>query len=351
MDKLINVDNPKPRPNDIKLLEAALDAATRGVGLHGKALLKGPEGEKDRRADGWVRLTRGGWKMDFAVEIKAGLRPDALGPIVHRLAPQKAHALLVADHVTPPMADTLRAEGIQFLDTAGNAYIEQPGMFVWVKGERPEHRFHNPRERGRAFAPTGLQVLLTLLCRPELVDRPYREIALVAGVAHGTVGWVMPELEPLGFITTLAGKRRLFNARDLLKRWAEAYLRALRPKLLLGRYRADNLDWWQGVQPRDYGYALGGEAAAGRITNYLRPGTIAMYGDKIEPRFLVDQRLRNDPDGQVEILRRFWNFDLDAELAPLPVIYADLIRTGDARCLETAELIEERFLVGLESSR
>lgn len=346
----MNVDNPELRLRDTKLLDAAFDAATRGIGLHGKALPKRPAA-KDRWGDAGVRLALGAWKKDFVAEIKAGLRPGALGAIMHRLAPYKDRALLVADHVTPPMADTLRAEGIQFLDTAGNAYLEQPGVFVWVKGERPERPFHNPRDRGRAFAPTGLQVLLTLLCKPELADRPYREIAIVAGVAHGTVGWVMPELEPMGFITTLAGKRRLFNAGELLKRWTEAYLRALRPKLVLGRYHADNLAWWNTVKPRAYGYTLGGEAAAGRITNYLRPGTIAMYGDKIEPRFLIDHKLRNDRNGEVEILRRFWNFDPDAELAPLPVIYADLIRTGDARCIETAQQIEEKFLAGLESSR
>ena len=227
--------------------------------------MRGPI-DGDRWADARVRLALGEWRQDFDVEIKAGLRPAALGIIAHRLAPQKGRALLVADHVTPPMADTLRAQGIQFLDTAGNGYLEQPEVFVWVKGERPEHTFRNPRGRGRAFAPTGLRVLLTLLCKPELVNRPYREIAIAAGVAHGTVGWVMPELEPLGFIATLAGKRRLVNAGELLKRWTEAYLRALRPRLVLGRYHADNLAWWNTVAPLTYGYTLGGEAAAGRIT-------------------------------------------------------------------------------------
>ena len=31
--------------------------------------------------------------------------------------------------------------------------------------------------------------------------------------------------------------------RALLKQWVEAYIRTLRPKLLLGRYRAETLDW------------------------------------------------------------------------------------------------------------
>jgi len=33
--------------------------------------------------------------------------------------------LLVTDYVTPPIADTLRARRVAFLDTAGNAYLPQ----------------------------------------------------------------------------------------------------------------------------------------------------------------------------------------------------------------------------------
>lgn len=219
-----------------------------------------------------------------------------------------------------------------------------------MTGERPEHRLADPRTRGRAFAPTGLKVLLTLLCHPELIDRPYRDIAAVAGVAHGTVGWIIPELEVLGFIGKIKGKRRLLNPGTLLGQWADAYLRVLRHRLRLGVYYAPTLDWWKTVQPRKYGLTLGGEAAAARITDYLRPATVTLYGAKAEPRFLVDYQLRPKGVCEVEILRRFWNFDEDAELAPLPIIYADLVRAGDARCLETAELIREEFIARLQRS-
>lgn len=349
MDKRRIVDKRPARPADQALLQKVLEAAQRRFGLQGKAFVQQPQGP-DEWADARIRLALGDWQQDFLVEMKVGLRPANLGPIMHRLAQQKTQALLVADHITPPMAETLRAQNLQFLDAAGNAYLKQPGVFVWVTGERAEHRLADPRTRGRAFAPTGLKVLLTLLCHPELVDRPYREIAAVAGVAHGTVGWIMPELEPLGFIGKIKGKRRLLNAGTLLEQWAEAYLRVLRHRLRLGLYYAPTLDWWDKVEPRKYGLTLGGEAAAARITDYLRPATVTMYGAKAEPRFLVDYQLRPKGVHEVEVLRRFWNFDEDAELAPLPIIYADLVRTGDARCLETAELIQEKFIARLQQS-
>jgi len=110
--------------------------------------------------------------------------------------------------------------------------------------------------------------------------------------------------------------------------------------LLIGRFHTDQLDWHKTLDPGKYGYLLGGEPAAARLTQHLRPGTITLYGPKVEPRFLLDQRLRPDPQGKVEILRRFWKFnDVPQLLTPLPLIYADLVAIGDARCLETAKLI------------
>jgi hypothetical protein len=59
---------------------------------------------------------------------------------------------------------------------------------------------------------------------------------------------------------------------------------------------------------------------------------------------IVDFRLSRDPHGDVEILKRFWSFDAEVCAAPIPLIYADLIRIYDARCIETAQMIYEQFV-------
>ena len=47
----------------------------------------------------------------------------------------------------------------------------------------------------------------------------------------------------------------------------------------------------------------------------------------------------------MEIYRRFWTFaGDDPTLAPEPLVYADLMATGDGRCMETAKLIFERIV-------
>ena len=298
-----------------------------------------------QRIDALVRIGRGKAAVTYAAEVKRGLRPATLGPILHQFDRLKTRPLLVADYVTPPMAKTLKDRGVAFLDAAGNGYIDQPPLFVWVKGERlPEAPVAGPRT-GRSFQASGLKVLFALLCHPEWAERPYREIGHLAGVAHGTVGWVMAELPKLGFVVTIDGRRHLLQRELLLRQWVEAYARTLRPKLVLGRYRTVLDQWWTEFDPQQYGLVLGGEPAADRLTRYLRPGTVTVYGAKPEPRFLLDFRMRADARGPVEVLKRFWNFEgEDAALAPVPLVYADLVATGDGRCLETANLLHERIV-------
>ena len=292
------------------------------------------------RVDAIVRVRHGGQEIRYAAEVKLGLRPATIGAVINQLEHLGQPALLVTDYLTPTLADVLKERNIAFLDAAGNAYLNHPPLFVWVKGEKLTQTLPTANVTARTFNPSGLQVLFPLLCNPNWTNHPYREIAKLAGVAHGTVGWVLAELPKLGFMAEVGGKRRLLQPERLLQQWVEAYARTLRPKLLLGRFHTDTLDWHRTIDPGKYGFLLGGEPAAARLTDHLRPGIVTLYGPKLEPRLLLDQRLRADPKGNVEILRRFWKFDNEEPLiVPLPLVYADLLAIGDARCLETAKLL------------
>lgn len=330
------------------LLRDAVEAA-RALGLD-LAVARVEPRVGDRRADALLRLRVDGQEMQFLAEVKRDLRPATLGAALLQLEGLGEQGLLVTSYVTPTLADELRARGVAFLDAAGNAYVNRPPVLVWVKGQRPQAKPAAPPTAGRAFRATGLKVMFALLCRPDLVEHPYREIARLAGVAHGTVGVVMEELIQAGFVVDLdrAG-RRLRDPRRLLDAWVEAYARTLRPKLLLGRYRAPAADWWQDVDPAGYQAQFGAEPAAARLDNYLRPGVVTLYAEEVPARLLADHRLRTDPAGDVEIRRRFWTFDHPwkyPDLVPPVLIYADLLAIGDARCMEAAKRVYGQHLAG-----
>lgn len=336
----------KQLPNcDHDLLHAAL-AAVQCPGLHWTVMGQG-HAVADTGADTALQLRFGDHEVRYAVEMKRGLRRATLGAALHHMAGYGANALLVADYITPQMADELRARDVQFIDTAGNAYLREPPLYVWVKGQRPPEELMPRARGGRVFQATGLQVLFTLLCKPQAANLPYREIAALAGVAHGTVGWVMAELPNLGFVTTVNKQRRLVDAERLLKQWVVAYAQTLRPKLLFARYAANDLDWAQTIDAAHYGMLIGGEPAAAQLTHHLRPGTATFYAKKVDRQLLIDQRLQPNRDGNVEVLRRFWDFDGDTPgMVPRLLVYADLLAIGDTRCLEIAQELVADVVAG-----
>ena len=323
--------------------ELLAHAMTAGEALGVRWKLKTQHANEN--ADALLLATYGQHEVLYRAKVKPRLRQETLGVVLHQMKELGENALLVIEYAAPPLAETLRERGIAFIDTAGNAYLAAPHFLIWVKGQRPAVLPETTGPTGRAFTATGLQVLFALLCHPEWINRPYREIAKDAGVAHGTVGWVMAELPALGFAAKINGKRHLTQGAQLLRQWVEAYARTLRPKLVLARYRAERLDWVTPELARQYDMALGGEPAGAYLTQHLRPATATFYGAKAAPRMILDQRLRADPNGNVELLRRFWTFEDDRPgLVPELLVYADLLALGDARCLETAELLHDRIV-------
>jgi hypothetical protein len=331
----------KERGTDI--LDRAIEALAKATDIKievGHYLHKSPE------YDATGTLTVDGNKIPLA--IKLTVRPTPAMVMLTRLKQTHEQTLIVADYVNPIMAERLKAEDIWFLDTAGNAYIKQRPLFIYIKGNKPVEK-PATRTLSRAFQPTGLKVIYALLCNPELVNAPYREIAQIAGVALGTIGWVITDLTQLGHIVDMGNRgRRLKGRRKLLERWITAYPEILRPKLEIGRYKAQNPDWWQTTPLTKLQAYWGGEVAADKLTNYLKPEIITLYiQEKQAIKLILTNKLRKDPVGDIELLKIFWDVDNEFnnnQLVNSILIYADLMATGDPRNIETAEIIYEQEL-------
>jgi hypothetical protein len=301
--------------------------------------------------DTLIRIACQDMEWHFAAEVKHILTPAMIGAAVEQLR-RHAKDILVTRYVTPQAAEMLKETGTQFLDTAGNAYLNEPPLFIFIKGNKPPEGTTD-KPPIRAFRPTGLQVVFALICNPDLVKAQYREIAQAAEVALGTVGWVMRDLRQMGNLIEMGKRgRRLIHKEKLLARWATAYPEQLRPKKLLGTFKAVNTDWWKETElpgPETY---WGGEIAAAKLTQHLKPQTATIYTRELKVLFewLIKNRIRQDPDGNIEILRKFWKFEPDWEYPDLthPVlIYADLLATADARNIETAKIIYDKEIARL----
>jgi len=300
-----------------------------------------------RRVDAIGHLNIDGTNVLLAIEIKTSLTKPTLGAIAHQLQQCHEHGLLVTEYVNPVMAQHLKELDVFFIDTVGNAYLNLPPVLVYIRGNKPE-KPASTANKTRAFQPTGLKVLFALLCNPELVNAPYRDIAYAANVALGTVGWVINDLKGLGYIAELGKGRRVIRGRQkLLDRWATMYPEQLRPKLVIGRYTVRDKAWWKQAALHNFHAYWGGEVAAAKITKYLKPEQITIYVREQAARLQLEFGMKKDPDGEIELLTAFWDkqcdFD-DKDVAPTLLTYADLLTTGDQRNIDTATIIYGQYL-------
>ncbi len=336
-----NVRQPE---REVRILGDALEALTRATGMKAKVMQLQPQKEGRQQPDAEFVLENAGKRTHYLVEIKPVDRTITLNQVKQQLLQYKKPGMLVTPYLTIELADYCRKIGLQFIDTAGNAYLHGPGLYVQVKGERLtrlDRRTYDQREKGAGTA-TALRVVFALLCKPRLLNAPYREIVKAAGVALGAVGWVFFDLERRGLTV---GKRkegrRVIDQTRLINEWITNYTVKLRPKLNARRFKATNLNLLKDVPMRDYGAVWGGEVAGDQLTGNREPNAYTIYVPGNPTKFIIDTRLRADPKGDVELLEKFWNFELDApyptNLAPPLLVYADLMATTDPRNHDTAK--------------
>jgi hypothetical protein len=330
----------------MEILDAAKLAFEETIGCKMQIMETTPEGDKQPDAVLQINTPEAKAKKFFA-EIKATITKATLGYTAERMRRFENPAILVTRHVTPQMAERLKIMEIAFIDMAGNGYINDPPIFIYVTGNK---RRDIPAKHitGRAFRPTGLKVVFALLCQPELVTAPYRDIVKATRVAQGTVGWVIYDLKQQNYLVD-RGKhgRKLVNGAKLLDTWVEMYARELRPRLFINKFKTKKTDWWKNIDWRQITARLGAEPAAAVLTDYLKPETITVYVPEAINQFLLTHYLEKDPNGNVELFQKFWDFDYPWDykgIAPPLLVYADLMATGNDRNIETARIIHDKFI-------
>ena len=288
----------------------------------------------------------------YTAEVKAWAQHAPLGPIMEMIK-RYPRGVLIADYINPTMAEKLKAANVQFIDTAGNAFIKTDFYHVEIKGNRrAEFEEGNIKPRKlRAFTAAGLKVTYVFIRRPELIAAPYRDIADLAGVALGTVQNVIADLAEAGYLLVYENDRRLTRWEEVLRTWVERYPATLRPKLHMGVYAADDPNWWQHFDLEPFGAMWGGEVAAAHYTGYLTPATATIYVQKgVHLRLIAAGRLRKIalPLGEpatVELLTPFWHLEEKDRNYVHPILtYADLLATDEARNMDTAKKLYETHI-------
>lgn len=320
---------------------------------------------RDRKWDGEVTIKTKGGTYHYLFEVKAHLRPQAIHHLLIRANADRkkwgkaTELLLLADYINPLLAGQLKRAGVNFIDTAGNLFLNrEPELYLYVEGKKPP--VSQKDKPTRLFQPSGLTLLFGLLIDPGSVNLPYRHLASENGVALGTVGWVKRDLKEQGYLEP-TGKDHfhLIRRKELLDRWVQGYASRLRPKLFIGEYRDLSNDFDRTVKifsqhalEQRMSWCVTGGFGADEMIHHYQGNTLTLFVEFWRHNESL-KALKWLPvsGGPITILKSFSPlvFHTRGEKQRIPVahplvIYAELLHQGMDRDLETARLIYKEYL-------
>ncbi len=286
-----------------------------------------------------VRLTRGtstrAYRLLYGPTVSladAGLASEVEPP-----------TLVITSFIAPRSAEAFRRAGVQYLDMVGNAWVEFDGVLLDIRGRPRPNDLPVPAHKpaGNLFSTARAQVAFALLAWPQLWEAPRRDLAGAAGVSLGQAHNALALLTEAGYSRDPARPGQT----ELLDLWAAAFPTGLATKLTLARYRGE-IGPVSDVRSDDPVFVSGESAAE----DLLRPATLTLYAQELDPRLPVVNRWRSDGPANIVVRRKFWQVPNDSDgglagvrLAPWPLVYADLVTSDDPRVRAVAREWRDRF--------
>ena len=270
-------------------------------------------------------------------------------PLRFLAAPLKTKAVLITPYLTRQQAEQLRRLKQQYLDGAGNAYLQSNGHLVLIQGRPRPTPLQAPKPSG-LLPPTSLRLLYYLLSEPALLHLSYRRISKQVGIALGSVHTFFAAAYQQCLLEERpSGQRQWLHPDAALSSWLHGYEQVLRPNLYPERHRwqmTPGLGWRQ--LPLASGAYWGGEPAALMLLGerHASPSTFTLHSPVVPSSW----GLLPDPvAGQLEIVMPPFKLPVTiGSLAPL-LTYTELQLVEEQRGF--AQCILERYLPHLRKSQ
>ena len=311
--------------------------------------------------------TAGGKRAAFIAEVKRDVRTRDIRLVIAQL---KRHAaglrptprtLLLAPYIRREQAAELVAHGVNFIDLAGNAHVEAPGLLVHVEGKQPDP-IHQPA--AARLTKGWVRTVMVLLARPDLRNAPYRPIAAAGDVALGTVTVCLKDLQKRGFLRETTFGRQWTNLPDLLAIWVQAYVDMLRPRLKTKLFQireVDRRERWnllaKVLRQQHVNWALTGADAALVWTDFFEAAATEIYAlpALVENALAATVTPLGQParyEGNLRVIEppapiAIPTNTTETPVAPLLLVYAELRFKATEQAAEAADLLLPRLLAEL----
>jgi hypothetical protein len=288
----------------------------------------------------------------FIVMAKSVMRASNQGFILSQLEDLRNISnrpiIFIADYISKEGASQLKERGFNYLDTAGNAFIREYDLIIYVGGQKRTLKQHT--NQSRAFQEAGIKIIFHLLNNPQNLQNSYREIAQKINISIGSVSNVLAELEDLNFLIKTKDKRVLKHQKELLERWIVEFNTVLKPRIFRSKMKFIDTNaekkWKNALIHQNSGDILwSGEPAGALLTENLKPQEFIIYSNLELPEIAKTLKFIPDKNGNVEIRQKFWpSHKSNQNIAPTLLVYSDLINSKYGRNVETANQIFDNEL-------
>ncbi len=310
---------------------------------------------KDHRIDGLLEVHIDKGKLLFVYEIRRIIKrpiPEQLY-IYHKNSNE--NFILFAEYVNSSIAEDLKKNNVNFIDSQGNAFLNIPNQ-IYVDVQGNTLKISKEKQATAIFQPKGLQLLPMLLTHEDASNYSLRDLAQMSGISLGRTGTIINELKGAGFIIKSSrNKFEIHNKKKLFEKWVENYGERLRPNLLIGTYKIspkmDIQKLAQILKNNTIDFAFGGETGAEILTQYFRAGCIDLFIPE-EKTMDVIKHLKLAPAKEYNMC--FFNLYsgrliLQDKSFSVPLVlpimmYAELLYQGNDRAIETAEIIFNKYI-------
>ena len=282
--------------------------------------------------------------VTFACEVKTHLNKANCNLVVQRLRNLKELTdkplIVAASYVSPEMFDSLPQEDISVVESSGNCKIVASPLFINISGQKG---IQKKEPKGKAFNEAGLKVIFYFLLDDGNINKPYRQIKEDTGVSLGTIKNVVEELSNGQYVITTSKGRFLKNKKELLDTWQTHYNQNLKPKQKVKEMEfvdVESRKEWEKIALPD-GACWSGEGGAFLTDHYLIPEQFDIYTEVPSVKLMMTKKMRFEENGSIKVYQKFWKGDKNDKVAPKILIYADLMGSGNSRCIEAAQRLIE----------
>ncbi len=281
-------------------------------------------------------------------DLRTEVRPNHIPLFLNR---RDKPLLVAADYITPKSKETLKSNGVNYIDSYGNTYLnlEHLKMYVEKDNAKPVYNVYS-----EVFTRAGGQILFHLLQNPELINEKYERLAEISCVSLGSVSKTINGLLKEGFAVKWDKDKRyqLIKREELLEKWVALVNEKILPSHKIGNYRSISSEHFK---IKDISSRLescwGGEYGAKLITNYLNPEQYSFFTTREKPDLTRLFKMVPDANGNIVAYKSFWKPEStklhynhgEAAANPL-LVYAELMYSGNQRNIETAKIIFDEYI-------